>query len=207
VIIDQPIKQFLDELSSKSPTPGGGSAAAVVGAIGAALVAMVCNLTLGKRGYEEVQETLLETRKNAESVRQRLMDLVQADVRAFDGLMAAYGLPKEDDEQRKSRNAAIQKALMEATDVPLECAEACSEVIRLSRAVADTGNRNLISDAGVAVLAGYAGVKSAALNVYVNTAAIEHPGFVSGRIEKLDLLLGAMDQEMMKLYDDIRCRL
>ena len=207
MIIDQPVHVFLEQLSSKSPTPGGGSAAAIIGAMGAALVGMVCNLTVGKKTYETVEDDMRSTLAAAEELRERLVLLVRADVEAFDQVMAAYALPKDDEAQQQARSSAIQMALKGATDVPLDCARACADVIRISRIAAELGNRNVISDAGVAVLAGYAGLKGAALNVYVNTAAIKDQAFVSEKLSELNALLTGLDVATEEIYHEVQSRL
>lgn len=207
MIKDKPIQQFLDELASKAPTPGGGSAAAIMGAMGAALVSMMCNLTIGKKNYEAVEGEMKEALEQAESLRERLTDMVRADVEAFDRVMGAYGLPKDADEQKQARSQAIQEALKAATEVPLECAKACAEVVRLSKTVAEKGNRNVVSDAGVAVLAGYAGLRSAALNVYVNAGAIKDETFVSSRLDELSRVLGGMGEVNEEIYQTVKNKL
>lgn len=207
MIIDQSIQEFLEQLASKSPTPGGGSAAAIIGGMGAALVAMVCNLTIGKKNYEAAEADMRATLAAAENLRARLTQLVRADVEAFDRVMAAYALPKDDSAQQQARGAAIQEALKGATDVPMACAHACAEVIRISRVVAEHGNRNVITDAGVAVLAGYAGLKSAALNVYVNTSSIKDQAFVGERLSELNALLTGLDVAAENIYHEVQSRL
>jgi formiminotetrahydrofolate cyclodeaminase len=207
MIKDKPIQQFLDELASKAPTPGGGSAAAIMGAMGAALVSMMCNLTIGKKNYEAVEGEMKEALEQAESLRERLTDMVRADVEAFDRVMGAYGLPKDTDEQKQARSQAIQEALKAATEVPLKCAKACAEVVRLSKTVAEKGNRNVVSDAGVAVLAGYAGLRSAALNVYVNAGAIKDETFVSSRLDELSRILGGMGEANEEIYQTVKNKL
>lgn len=207
MIKDQPIQQFLDGLASKSPTPGGGGAAAVMGAMGAALVSMVCNLTLGKKHYVAVEDEMAAALKQAENLRARLTDMIRADAEVFDRVMAAYGLPKETDEEKQARAEAIQAALKSATEVPLACAKACSEVVELSRVVAEKGNKSVISDAGVAVLAGYAGLKSAALNVYVNVGAIKDEGFVQSRISELNAILTGMEVSVEEIYQEVEAKL
>jgi formiminotetrahydrofolate cyclodeaminase len=207
MIKDKPIQQFLDELASKAPTPGGGSAAAIMGAMGAALVSMMCNLTIGKKNYEAVEGEMKEALEQAESLRERLTDMVRADVEAFDRVMGAYGLPKDTDEQKQARSQAIQEALKAATEVPLECAKACAEVVKLSKTVAEKGNRNVVSDAGVAVLAGYAGLRSAALNVYVNAGAIKDETFVSSRLDELSRILGGMGEANEEIYQTVKNKL
>lgn len=207
MIKDKTIQQFLDDLASKTPTPGGGSAAAIMGAMGAALVSMVCNLTLGKKNYEAVQEDMQAALARAEELRAQLTDMIRADVAAFDAVMGAYGLPKETDAEKQARSLAIQDALKAATDVPLECARACAEVVRLSRTVAASGNRNVISDAGVAVVAAYGALRSAALNVYVNAGAIKDEAFVASRLDELNRILAGMDELTEDVYQVVRGKL
>lgn len=207
MIKDQPLQQFLDELASKAPTPGGGGAAAVMGAMGAALVSMVCNITIGKKNYEAVEEEMKATLAQAEDLRARLAEMVQADAVVFDQVMGAYGLPKGSDEQQQARLEAIQAALKSATDVPLACAKACAEVVELSRVVAEKGNKNVVSDAGVAVMAGYAALKSAALNVYINAGAIKDPAFVQARVGELEALLAGLGIATEEIYGRVKDRL
>jgi len=207
MIEDQSIQQFLDGLASQSPTPGGGGAAAVMGAMGAALVSMVCNLTLGKTQYAAVEEEMKAALEQAENLRARLTDMIRADAEVFDQVMAAYGLPKGTDEEKQARAEAIQAALKIATEVPLACAKACSEVVELSRVVAEKGNKNVVSDAGVAVLAGHAGLKSAALNVYVNVGAIKDEGFVHTRISELNAILTGMEVSVEAIYQEVESKL
>ena len=189
MIKDKPVQTFLDELASKASTPGGGSAAAIMGAMGAALASMVCNLTLGKKGYEEVEGEMQALLEKSEALRATLTDMVRADVEVFDQVMAAYGMPKDTDEQKAKRSEAIQTALKAATDVPLACARTCAEVIDLCKPVAEQGNKNVISDAGVAVLAAQAALRSAALNVYINVPGIKDKTFAEDRAAQLDAIL------------------
>ena len=207
MMTDKTVQQFLDELASKAPTPGGGSAAAIMGAMGAALVSMVCNLTLGKKGYEGVEEEMLRVLAQAEALRARLLDMVRADVEAFDRVMAAYGMPRDSEEAKQARTVAIQDALKVATEVPLECARACAEVVVLSRSVAEQGNRNVVSDAGVAVAASHAALRSAALNVWINTNAIQDAEFVVSRQTELSTLLAGMGDLQDSVYETVKSRL
>jgi len=207
MINDTSIQHFLDELASKAPTPGGGSAAAIIGAMGAGLVSMVCNLTIGKKGYEAVDADMRATLDASESLRARLSDTVRADVEAFDRVMGAYRLPKETDADKQARSEAIQAALKAATDVPLACAKDCAELIQLSRIAAEKGNRNVISDAGVAVLAAYAALKSAALNVYVNTGGIKDEAFAQERISELNAILTGAEVSTEEIYQEVKNKL
>jgi formiminotetrahydrofolate cyclodeaminase len=207
MIKDKSVQTFLDELASKASTPGGGSAAAVMGAMGAALLSMVANLTVGKKNYEGVEEDMKKLLQRTEELRDRLTGMVKADVEVFDKVMAAYGMPKDSEEQKTRRSAAIQTALKEAADVPLECARLCAEVIRLSEPVAEMGNNNVISDAGVAVLAAYAALRSAALNVYINIGGIKDDEFVQDRRGQLEEILDGMDKLNEEVYGLVKGKL
>ncbi len=207
MIKDKSIQVFLDELASKASTPGGGSAAGVMGAMGAALVSMVCNLTVGKKNYEAVEEELKDVLDQAESLRERLTDMIHADVEVFDRVMAAYGMAKETDEEKAARSDAIQEALKAATNVPLECARACVEAINLSKIVAEKGNLNVISDAGVAVVAANAALQSAALNVYINVGGIKDKEFADQRLAELEELLAGTDSLTRDVYELVKSKL
>jgi formiminotetrahydrofolate cyclodeaminase len=207
MIQDMSIQQFLDALASKSSTPGGGSAAAIMGAMGAALASMVCNLTIGKKNYEAVSAEHKAMLEESEKLRRRLMGMVKADVDVFDQVMAAYGMPKDTEVQKQARAEAIQTALKAATDVPLECACACAEIVRLCRPLAEKGNKNVISDAGVAVLAAYAALRSAALNVYINIGGIKDEAFVKDRERQLNEALSGLDNLTEEVHRIVRERL
>ena len=204
----QAIGAFLDDLASERSTPGGGGAAAISGAMGAALVSMVCNLTIGKPKYVEVEAELKEVLAASEKLRAELTKAIGDDVKAFDAVMGAYGLPKgETDEDKAARTAKIQAALKEATDVPLECARLCAEVVKLSRVVADKGNLNVVSDAGVAVQSAYAGLMSAALNVRVNAKSIKDRDFADGRIGELESLISEARSASEEIYETVKAKL
>ena len=198
------IAKFLDELASEQPTPGGGGAAAVMGAVGAALVSMVANLTIGKKNYEAFDAELKEARAKAEALRAELTAAINEDVDAFNAVMGAYGLPREGDEQKAARAAAIQAALKQATDAPLRAVKACHEVIKLSAIVAEKGNINVISDAGVAALAANAGLRSAALNVYINAKSIKDREFAEIRLGEVNALTDLAALKTEEVYAVVR---
>jgi methenyltetrahydrofolate cyclohydrolase len=191
MIKDSSIEQFLEDLAGKSSTPGGGSAAAVIGAMGASLVSMVANFTAGKKGYESVNDEMQSILERSEKYRTLFVDMIQDDVDVFNGVMAAYGMSRDTDKEKELRSSAIQEALKKATDVPLGCAVLCLDVIELSRLVAEKGNANVISDAGVAVLAAEAALGSAALNVYINIANIKDDDFAEDSRKRLEAILNA----------------
>jgi formiminotetrahydrofolate cyclodeaminase len=201
---DTAIEPFLDALASNSATPGGGSAAAIFGAMGAALVSMVCNLTIGKKKYAEVEGEMKDVLAKAEDLRHRLTGMIQDDVKAFDTVMGAYGMPKETDADKAARDAAIQDALKLATDVPIRCCRLAREVIDLALAVSQKGNLNVISDAGVGVLSAYAALRSAALNVFINTKMISDKSFVDAKLKELDGLLAGADALTEQAYDIVK---
>lgn len=206
-IKDQSIALFLDALASKAATPGGGSAAAVMGAQSAALTSMVCNLTIGKPKYAEVENEMRSLLAKSEALRAKLTDMIKADVDVFNKLMACYGLPKDSEEEKAARSARIQAVLKEATEVPLECAKACAEAIELSRIAADKGNLGVISDAGVAVMAGYAALKSAALNVYINAGSMKDREFADAKVAELEKILNGADIASEEIYQRVMAKL
>jgi formiminotetrahydrofolate cyclodeaminase len=198
------IENFLDALASQGATPGGGSAAAILGAMGAALVSMVCNLTIGKKKYADVEGEMKDVLRKAEAVRHRLTGMIQDDVKAFDMVMGAYGMPKETDAEKAEREKAIQAALKQATDVPLACARAAREVIDLAAIASEKGNLNVISDAGVGVLAGYAALRSAALNVFTNARMITDKTFAEARLKELNELLAGAEGTTERAYGVVK---
>ena len=206
-LTDKPVTEFLDALASKNPTPGGGGGAALAGALGAALASMVCNLTLGKEKYAAVQSDMETMVAKTEALRLKLTDLVNADEAAYGVLAAAYKLPKEADEQKKARTAAIQKALINATDTPMQIAVACVEVLKLCSPIADKGNLSAVSDAGVGALLAEAGLRSAALNVYINLGAIKDAAFVAKSRQELDALLKGKGELKEQVFQDVVAKL
>ena len=206
-IKDKSIQIFLDELASKSAAPGGGSVSALMGAQSAALTSMVCNLTIGKPKYAEVETEMQVLLQKSEALRAKLTGLIKADVDVFNRLMAAYGLPKETDEEKMARTEAIQTVLKAATEVPLDCARACAEAIELSRCAANKGNLGVISDAGAAVLAGYSGLKSAALNVYINTGSLKDRQFAETKLAELETILKDVDTVVEDVYQSVKTKL
>ena len=206
-IKDKSVQAFIDGLASKAPTPGGGSAAAVMGAQAAALISMVCNLTIGKPKYAEVEVEMHALLEKSEALRETLTGMIKADVEVFERLMATYGLPKDSDEEKVARSEAIQSALKEATVVSLKCAHACAETIALSRIAAYKGNLGVISDAGVAVMAGYGALKSAALNVYINAGSLKDRAFADAKLAELESILNGADLATEEVYQIVKAKL
>ena len=173
MLIDKKISNFMDELASNSPTPGGGSAAALAGALGAALISMVGNLTVGKKKYEDVEEDINKIISSSEKLRHELSQLIEEDVKVFNNFMATYKMPKETEDEKTIRAEKIQESLIKAAKVPLKTAYKCLDIMILSQEIAEKGNINVISDAGVAVLMAEAALESAILNVKINLRMIK----------------------------------
>lgn len=207
MIVDRTIRGFLEELASSAPTPGGGSAGALVGAVGAALLAMVGNLTAGKKGYEAVDGSMRRLVAESDRLRGELARLADEDVRVFGEVMAAYRMPRGDDGERAARRSAVQAALLDATEAPLGLARVCSEVIELAAVAAEEGNANVVSDAGVGVVAAHAALRAAALNVYVNAGSIEDREFAEKALAETERLLAAGAERTEAVFARVRERL
>ena len=171
--LDSSVSTFLDNLASGTPTPGGGGAAALGGGMGAALISMVCNLTIGKTRYAEVEPEMRDLLDRAEALRHELQELAEADVAAFNRLSAAYKLPRTTDADIAIRRDTIQATLRGATEVPLRTARAAAALLPLCPPVAERGNQTATSDVGVAALFAQAAVRSALMNVEVNLRLLE----------------------------------
>jgi formiminotetrahydrofolate cyclodeaminase len=171
-IFDLRLGEFLEQLGSSAPTPGGGAAAALVGALGASLIQMTANLTIGKPRLADVEAQAIRVEQHAGDLRGSLERLADADAEAFARVTAAYRLPRADDAQRAERGRAIQAALRLAADVPLETARVSAEVIALAEEAAPVLNAAVISDVLVGALLAQSAVNSAALNVEINLAAM-----------------------------------
>jgi methenyltetrahydrofolate cyclohydrolase len=195
-LLDKPLRQFLGELASDAPTPGGGSVAALTGAMAAGLLTMVCDLTIGKKQYAEFEGEARSLRQRSEALRSELEALAQADVDVFGHLSAAYKLPRTTDADAASRRAAIQKVTRQATEVPLRIARAASALLPLCAPLARHGNRSAVSDVGVAVQLLQAAVPAALLNVEINLSVLEDTIFVrQTRAQAEDLTIG-LDEEV-----------
>lgn len=171
---DQKIKIFLDLLASKAATPGGGSVAALTGAMGAGLLSMVGNLTAGKEKYADVEGQIKELLEKSESLRAEFEGLMENDVAVFNELMSIMKLPRTTEEEKEKRSQKIQIALVEAAKVPLAVAQKSSELINLCQEIAGIGSKNAISDAGVGVLLAEAAFHSAIINVKINLNLIKN---------------------------------
>lgn len=184
-LVSMTVERFVDEVSSNSPAPGGGSVAALAGGLGAALAAMVANLTVGKAGYESAWASSSALAERAQGIKAALLAAVDADTRAFDDVLAAMRLPKATDEEKRVRADAIAAAYEKATAVPLATARLCLSAIELAEEAARTGNRNSASDAGVGALVAKAGLESAILNVRINLPSVREGAFKTATLAEI----------------------
>lgn len=169
---------FLDELASGKSTPGGGGAAAYVGALAAALTSMVANLTIGKKKYVEVETDIKDILAETEMSRYELLNLVDKDAEVFSGLMDSFQLPKNTEEEKNKRIETIQEALKSAAIVPLEIARKCEGIIKLSSEIVSIGNINAVTDATISGILARAALRSALFNVKINLGSIKDSEFV-----------------------------
>jgi len=175
--IDRPIREFMDQLASSAPVPGGGSVAALTGALGAGLVTMVGSLTLNKEKYKDVQPQIEALLKESEKLRADLQSLLQKDTEVFGALSLVYKMPRNTDAEKAARTEKMQAALKDACQVPFEIGQRSLEVAKLSQRAADIGSTAAVSDAGVAALLARACAHSAALNVRININSIKDEAY------------------------------
>ena len=201
-LVRMDLKRFSEETAAESPAPGGGSVAAYVGALGAALGTMVANLSAHKRGWDERWSEFSEWAVKGEKLRNELLFLVDEDTRAFDRIMTAMGLPKGSDEEKKARKAAITEATKGAINTPLRTMQVCVESMGLMRAMSEHGLPASVSDAGVGALCARAGALGAYLNVRINCAGLDDADFktkVLAEVEALKSKVDALEAEVMTL--------
>ena len=201
------VSEFLDALASKESVPGGGSGAALGGALGAALVSMVSNLTIGKKGYEEVDGAMAGLLEKSEVLRHELAQLLEADTRVYGIVMDTYRLPRKTPEEKAAREAALQAALKEAAEVPLTIAERCAQVVDLALPAAQMGNKWAVSDAGVGALFAEACMHAALLNVYINLSSIVDRAYVEEATQRIEAITQGKtcvrDQVMALVHETI----
>lgn len=204
-LIDLTVKGFADETSRESPAPGGGTISAYMGALGAALGTMVANLSSHKAGWDARWEEFSNWADKGQKIQAELMTLVDEDTEAFNRIMEAFGLPKKTEEEKAARSAAIQAATLFATQVPLHTMQASFKVFELCKAMAEEGNPNSVSDAGVGVLAARAAVLGAGLNVKINASGLkdrETADKLVGEANELIKKANKLEAEIMKIVEE-----
>ena len=204
-LVELKVNAFIDEVSRDSPAPGGGSIAALAGALGAALTSMVANLSIGKRGTAEVENALKPVAQKAQDIKDALIKAVDADTKAFNSDMAARRLPEKTGEEKKIKNQAIQDGLKEAIAVPLNTAQKAADVIDLAAEAVEKGNINSVTDAGVGAHIAYTGVKGGIYNVLINLKEIEDKHYITDMIracQELDKTAKNKLQSVLEKVDE-----
>lgn len=196
--------QFAQALASREPVPGGGSASALVGALGAALGSMVCNLTSGKKKYAAVQKDIEDLLKKADALRVRMLEHAEADGRNFAPLAAAYGLPGDTEERKEAKARILEAALRAANEAPFLIMEDALEAARLHRELAGKGSRIALSDVGVGAALCKAALLGASLNIFINTELMEDRAFARASDERAEALIAEGTREADAAYDAVR---
>lgn len=203
----QRVDALLDALASSAPTPGGGSVAALSGAMAAGLVSMVCALSVGKRQFAEIEDELRAIHDRAEALRGELQGLAEADVEVFGRLSAAYKLPRTTDADAASRLAAIQQVTRQAAEVPMRAAATAAAVLPLCAALAPRAGRLIVSDVGAAAALARAAAHSSALSVEINLAGLEDQRYVREARAELEAILGGLDATADGIVATVRERI
>ena len=195
--------EFVDLLASDAPAPGGGSAAALEGALGAALTAMVCSLTIGKKKYAEYEALAAEAQKKAASLKERFVDVMDRDTEAFNVVSAAFGMPKATDEEKAARSAAIQEGLKGCTKTPFEMMELAAETLELTASILGKSNDSAASDLGVSALSLRAAIQGAWLNVLINIGSLKDTALAEDYRQKGEALLARALPLADQIYDTV----
>lgn len=199
MLVDLSVEDFCKVLGSDAPAPGGGSVAAMSGALAASLVSMVCRLSLGRKDYEEHNNVLTEVLEKSEALSKSLLRRIDLDTEAFNAVMAAFKLPKATDEDKKARTSEIHKSYKNAAQSPLQIAIECRDVLALAGQIVGKSNANALSDLGVASQQALSGLEGAIMNVKINLPSIKDEGFKSNTLS----LTAALSEEGRKLQHDI----
>ncbi|MCB2358630.1 cyclodeaminase/cyclohydrolase family protein [Clostridium estertheticum] len=188
LLVDKSVREFIDQTSQNCPVPGGGSIAALSGASAAALVSMVASLTIGKKGYEDSEVTMKEVYEQANKYKEKFIEYIDADSESFHGVMDAFKLPKNNDEEKATRKEIIQNALKHASETPYKIAENAYRLMEYSEIAVEHGNKNAVTDAAVSVMMARSAVLSALYNVKINLASINDSEFVAMFEKKVSAL-------------------
>lgn len=204
MLVKKDIIDFVATTASNEPVPGGGSIAALSGALAAALAEMVANLTIGKKKYVEVESEMKGIVEALEVKRQELVELIDKDANSFDDVMKAFKLPKETDEEKAARSAAIQEGTKYAASVPLQTAKVAYSIMEYSKIVVEKGNTNAVTDGAVSAMMARTAVLSALMNVKINLGSIKDEKFVSdmtGEVNELEAAAIKAEKEILDLVE------
>ena len=202
-LAEMQVTEFVNLMASDAPAPGGGSAAALEGALGAALTAMVCALTVGKKKYADVQELAVESQKKAEDLKARFVDVMDRDTEAFNAVSAVFAMPKDTDEQKAARKAAMQEALKGCTKTPFEMMQLACETLELTRSLVGRLNASAASDLGCSALSLRAAIQGQWLNVLINISGIADEAFAAEYRKNGEALLAKALPLADEIYEEI----
>lgn len=202
-LAEMQVTEFVNLMASDAPAPGGGSAAALEGALGAALTAMVCALTVGKKKYADVQELAVESQRKAEELKARFVDVMDRDTEAFNAVSAVFAMPKDTDEQKAARKAAMQEALKGCTKTPFEMMQLACETLELTRSLVGRLNASAASDLGCSALSLRAAIQGAWLNVLINISGIADEAFAAEYRKNGEALLAKALPLADEIYEEI----
>lgn len=201
--LNKKLQEYFDELSSSSPTPGGGNVAALCGALASSLGTMVCNLTIGKKKYADVEQEMISLKNKLEVYQKEFFELAKKDNEAFDKVMEAFKLPKESDEEKEARNSKIEEATINAAEVPSVVMHKCYELLPLLKSIADKGNKNSLSDAGVAIALIRTSVQGAYLNVLINCSSLNNQTIAEEIRKRANIIFEEIDKATLQMLDRI----
>lgn len=199
-LFSKTLREVIDLSASSSPAPGGGSVSAIVACFGLAMTTMVCNLTAGKKKYQDVESQVKEILGTASDLMKRMEELVDRDMAEFNNYMTAFRMPKESDAEKRIRDEAMQKALISATETPLNIAHVCLEALRITVRLSGMGNKTAISDAGVAAVVFDAALNGVLLSAEINVAMIKDQDYVKRIINEKEIMVaeaGRLKDETM----------
>ena len=202
-----PVNEFVEKLGSGSPTPGGGGASALVGALGIALGNMVAHLTIGRKKYAAVELDMLELKAHASNLQAQLLTLIERDAEVFEPLARAYSLPKDTEEEKKEKDRVMEKALNQACRIPMEIMETVCESLELVKEAASKGTVAAVSDAGDAAVFCKAALQGASLNVFINTRSMKDRNTAEEYNRRADELLEKYCPVADEIFESVKNRL
>mgnify|MGYP005842470927 CR=1 FL=1 len=202
-LVEMKVNEFVDLMASDEPAPGGGSAAALEGALGAALTAMVCALTVGKKKYADVQELAIESQKKGNELKAQFVDVIDRDTEAFNAVSAVFAMPKGTDQEKEARAAAMQEALQGCTKTPFEMMELCCKALEMTHELLGKTNDSAASDLGVAALSLRAGIQGAWLNVLINIGSLKNKDLAADYKKKGEEMLAKALPLADKIYENV----
>jgi len=194
------IQEFAVRLASREPAPGGGSAAAVSGLLGVSLLEMVLNLTVGRSDFADQADFLVQKQKELAVLHKKVEEMIDADATAFNELMATFALPKSTEEEKKFRSRAIQEATIKASEVPLEVAGLCLQMLQIAGTLMGKINPHAASDLLVSALSSHAAVRSALLNTAINLPGLKDPAVAASMEKRLREIIAVADAQAETIY-------